>query len=145
MRFLDSSKIFVLLSSNTSKGLANSFARGHNTPTLHYHTHELEGIYSGLLYQFPGLHCNAQQKAFVSFHTSLTWVGSSQFSHAERPKMHPTQSRGGTKQFRFHCWEWIMKHCNGKMLMMLITCDNSIKWNDPQTLKLFRLWHQGIP
>ena len=144
-RFPDSGKIFVLLSPNTNKGLANSFSRGRNTPALHSRAHKLEDIHNGLLCRFPGLHCNSQQKAFVPLHRSPSCAGSSQLSCAERSKMHPTQSRSGTRQFPFHHWERIMKCCNGEMLVMLITCDNSIKWNDSQTLKQFRLWHQGIP
>lgn len=42
----------------------------------------------------------------------------------------PAQSRGSTKQFPFCSWERVRKGCDGKMLVMLITCDNSIKWND---------------
>lgn len=57
----------------------------------------------------------------------------------------PAQSRGGTKQLPFCSWKRARKGCDGKMLVMLISCDNSIKWNDSWSLKQFMPWHHGIP
>lgn len=74
LRFLDSSKIFVLLSSNISKGLANLFSRGHKTPALHYRTHKLEDIRNRLLYRFPGLRSiHSRRHLSLSTHLHAMW------------------------------------------------------------------------